>query len=68
MMITFVSIVDSISEDSVARFVDRPGGYDIPAEPDDIAAILRTCFQTGKSVEITYDDSSRLILDARSAD
>ena len=65
MTVTFISTLDSISEDSVARFVDRPGGYDIPTQPDDIKAILKACFQSGQAVEITCDDSTRLIIDAR---
>ena len=65
MMITFVSVIDSMSEDRVVRFADRPGGYDIPEGPDDIGALIKRCLHAGEPVEITYDDSNYLIVDAR---
>ena len=68
MIVSFVSTIDSLSEDGVVRFVDKPGGYDIPASPEDIGELIRSHFHAGKRVEITYDDSKLEIVDARPAD
>ena len=68
MVVTFVSTIDSMTEDYVVRFVDRPGGYDIPEGPDDIRDLLKACFRSSEMVEITYEASSYEILDARPVD
>ena len=54
MIVSFTSMIDSLSEDGVVRFVDKPGGYDIPAEPEDIGELIRERFHLGKPVAITY--------------
>ena len=65
MLITFMSVIDSISEGGVVSFVDRIDGYRVPQVPEDIAECLRHAFTAGDPVEVTYDDSSLEIHDAR---
>ena len=65
MMVNFVSTIDSVSEGRIVRFVDKPGGYEIPESPEDIKALVKHSFRAGEPVEITYDDSTRMIVDAR---
>ena len=68
MIVSFTSMIDSLSEDGVVRFVDKPGGYDIPAQPEDIGETIRERFHAGKAVAITYEDSNFGIVDARPED
>lgn len=68
MIVNFVSVIDSLSEDRVVRFVDKPGGYDIPTSPEDIHDLIYECFHAGRPVEISYDDSTFEIVDARPGD
>ena len=65
MMVTFVSTIDSISEGGVVCFVGKPGGYKIPANPEDVGECIRDAFSKAVSVEITYDDKTHDIADAR---
>jgi hypothetical protein len=68
MIVSFVSIIDSLSEGGVVRFVDKPGGYDIPGSPEDIAELIKERFHAGRPVEISYDDATLAIVDARPGD
>lgn len=68
MIVTFVSVIDSLSEDGVVRFVDKPGGYAVPQSPEDIAGLIKQRFHAGRPVEISYDDSTLEIVDARPGD
>ncbi len=68
MIVSFVSMIDSLSEDGVVRFVDKPGGYDIPPQPEDIGVTIREQFHAGKPVVISYEDSNFGIVDARPED
>ena len=65
MMVTFTSVIDSVSEDNVVVFVDKPGGYQMPKGPEDVIECLRDAFAAGKPVEVTYDNKSREIFDAK---
>ena len=65
MMVTFTSVIDSVSEDQVVVFVDKPGGYQMPRGPEDVIECLKDAFVAGKPVEVTYDNKSREIYDAR---
>ena len=65
MMVTFISAVDSISERGVVCFVGKPGGYSIPRHPEDVGECIREAFSNAKSVEVTYDDKTHEIADAR---
>jgi len=65
MMVTFVSTIDSISERGVVCFVGKPGGYQIPPNPEDVGECIRDAFSQAVSVEITYDDKTHEIADAR---
>ena len=65
MMVTFTSVIDSVSEDNVVVFVDKPGGYQMPDGPEDVIACVREAFATVKPVEVTYDNKSREIYDAK---
>ena len=65
MIISFVSTIDSLSEGGIVRFVDKPGGYELPTSPEDIKEVVNHSFHSGTPVEITYDDSNRMIVDAR---
>lgn len=65
MMVTFTSVIDSVTENNVVVFVDKPGGYQIPKGPEDVIECLKDAFVNGKRVEVTYDNKSREIYDAR---
>ena len=65
MIISFVSTIDSLTEGGVVRFVDKPGGYELPVFPEDIKEVVNQSFHAGTPVEVTYDDSNRMIVDAR---
>ena len=67
MIVTFTSMIDSCTEDGVVRFVDKPGGYGIPNEPEDIGILIRSSFHAGEPIVIAYDDSNYRIVDARPA-
>lgn len=64
MRVEFRGHVDSISEDGQVRFEERPGAYDLPAQPADIARTLRSAHARGALVRVTYDDRTFAILDA----
>jgi len=65
MMVTFTSSIDSISERGVVCFVGKPGGYKIPSSPEDVGVCIREAFAQAASVEITYDDKTHDISDAK---
>lgn len=65
MMVTFISGIDSISEGGLVCFVGKPGGYKIPPAPEDVGLCIREAFAQALSVEITYDDKTHNISDAR---
>ncbi|MEE2960294.1 MAG: hypothetical protein VYA34_06070 [Myxococcota bacterium] len=65
MFVSFKSVIDSISEDKIISFVNRPGGYRMPEHPEDVRECLKHAFHHGLTVEVTYDDQNYLIQDAR---
>ena len=52
MIASFSGIVDSISEDGFVVFVGKPGGYKLPKNPEDVAAVIRTAFRAGATLEV----------------
>lgn len=67
MIVSFSGVVDSISEDGFVVFVGKPGGYKLPANPEDVAAVIRQAFRAGATLEVQYDDRDQSIFDAKLA-
>ena len=67
MIVSFSGIVDSISEDGFVVFVGKPGGYKLPKNPEDVAAVIRKAFRVGATLEVQYDDRDQSIADAKLA-
>ena len=67
MFVSFKGVIDSISEDKILSFVNRPGGYHMPEQPEDVLECLKHAFHNGHTVEVTYDNQNYVIQDARPA-
>ena len=63
MIVSFAGTVDSISEDGFVVFVGKPGGYKLPAEPEDIALVIRKAFRAGQRLRFnTMTTTSRSLM------
>lgn len=60
----FTDHVESISEDRVVRFANKPGGYRVVREPGDVFDALKRSLRTGETVEVTFDTQRKIIEDA----
>lgn len=60
----FTDHIESISEDGLVRFANKPGGYRVTRVPADVYETLRRALRSGQAVQVIFDPQRNLIEDA----
>jgi hypothetical protein len=64
MILSFISVVDSINEEGWVCFAEKPGAYRIVNGPEDVEKTIRQALHHGNAIEVFYKADTMTIDDA----